>query len=325
MSVTDEKFERLLNLMAALLNAERPLTLEYIGEHVAGYDAEGEALRKAFQRDKTELAGLGVVIELADIPGEYAGAQGYYVSRSETLLPDPQLEPDELSALHLAIQAVQVGDISSTGTRGLWRLGGVLDGDPRAAGLPASAIGAIPTDPNLMHLFAAVVERRPVTFTYRSSSSESARNLHPWGLRFERGHWYLVGFDLDRADQRVFRLDRIASIGAIGAADSFSPPSEIESQQYRSWNPEGDEGEAITAVLWVDRSQSRTARELLGEESVVASDENGTRFHVPVRSWPAFRSFVLSFLDHAELEGPPELRAQLVDWLELVAGTEATR
>jgi proteasome accessory factor B len=34
----------------------------------------------------------------------------------------------------------------------------------------------------------------------------------------------------------------------------------------------------------------------------------------------AFRGFVLDFLDHAEVLGPPELRADLVGWLESVAG-----
>jgi predicted DNA-binding transcriptional regulator YafY len=32
----------------------------------------------------------------------------------------------------------------------------------------------------------------------------------------------------------------------------------------------------------------------------------------------AFRSFVLGFLDHAEVLGPDELRADIVGWLEAV-------
>ena len=35
-----------------------------------------------------------------------------------------------------------------------------------------------------------------------------------------------------------------------------------------------------------------------------------------VRNEEAFRSFVLSFLDHAEVLEPPELRAGMVRWLE---------
>ena len=35
----------------------------------------------------------------------------------------------------------------------------------------------------------------------------------------------------------------------------------------------------------------------------------------------AFRSFVLTFLDHAEVLSPPELRAGLIEWLEAVRAT----
>lgn len=35
----------------------------------------------------------------------------------------------------------------------------------------------------------------------------------------------------------------------------------------------------------------------------------------------AFRSFVLGFLEHAEVLDPPELRADLVGWLQRLAGT----
>jgi predicted DNA-binding transcriptional regulator YafY len=36
-----------------------------------------------------------------------------------------------------------------------------------------------------------------------------------------------------------------------------------------------------------------------------------------------FRSFVLSFLDHAEVLDPPELRDDLIAWLEGLAEVEA--
>ena len=40
---------------------------------------------------------------------------------------------------------------------------------------------------------------------------------------------------------------------------------------------------------------------------------------LPVTNRSAFRSFVLSFLEHAEVLDPPELRAELVEWLEAQA------
>ena len=46
---------------------------------------------------------------------------------------------------------------------------------------------------------------------------------------------------------------------------------------------------------------------------------------VAVTNRAAFRSFVLGFLDHAEVLGPPALRADLVDWLRTLAGRAAPR
>jgi predicted DNA-binding transcriptional regulator YafY len=37
---------------------------------------------------------------------------------------------------------------------------------------------------------------------------------------------------------------------------------------------------------------------------------------VTVTNRSAFRSFVLGFLDHAEVLDPPELRDELISWLE---------
>ena len=38
----------------------------------------------------------------------------------------------------------------------------------------------------------------------------------------------------------------------------------------------------------------------------------------------AFRTFVLGFLEHAEVLEPPELRADIVDWLEAIAAEPAS-
>ncbi len=40
---------------------------------------------------------------------------------------------------------------------------------------------------------------------------------------------------------------------------------------------------------------------------------------VPVANPEAFRSFALTLLGHAEVLGPPEARAEVVDWLEATA------
>src|SRR6266542_680753 len=53
------KVERLVNLVALLLDTHLPLTLDQVAELVPGYEATGESLRCMFERDKEGLRGGG--------------------------------------------------------------------------------------------------------------------------------------------------------------------------------------------------------------------------------------------------------------------------
>jgi predicted DNA-binding transcriptional regulator YafY len=63
-------------------------------------------------------------------------------------------------------------------------------------------------------------------------------------------------------------------------------------------------------------------RELGAERVVTRHDDGSVVVSVPAGNTTAFRSWVLGLLDHAVVEAPPELRAQVVDWLRGVAGGE---
>jgi predicted ArsR family transcriptional regulator len=53
------RLERLINLVAALLQAERPLTAEELRNRLPGYAEDHGAFRRAFERDKEALRDLG--------------------------------------------------------------------------------------------------------------------------------------------------------------------------------------------------------------------------------------------------------------------------
>ena len=59
------RIERLINLIAALLDSDRPMTAEDIRARIAGYDQENyDAFRRAFERDKDALRAMGIPLEL---------------------------------------------------------------------------------------------------------------------------------------------------------------------------------------------------------------------------------------------------------------------
>jgi len=100
------KVERLVNLIALLLDTRRPLTLDQVAELVPGYDASGESLRRMFERDKEELRGLGVPVERAPIDA-WGSEEGYFIDPEAYGMPELDLAPDERAALALAAQRLR--------------------------------------------------------------------------------------------------------------------------------------------------------------------------------------------------------------------------
>lgn len=303
------RLERLLNLTAALLNAGHPLTAADIAEQVPGYPDPGEkaTFRRAFERDKELLRDMGIPVEVLDVPGSDPPEAGYRIRREHYALRDPGLDPDELAAIHLATAAVQMDGLP--GTEAVWKLGGA----PSRAS-DGVTLAALPAFPQLVPLFRAVAERAPVAFGYRGEP----RMVDPWRLSFARGRWYLDGWDHDRADERQFRLDRIDGEVAVGEGGSFERPDSTPGGPAQPWQLGVDA--PVEARLRIDADQAGWALDHLGDAAVVAEHPDGAvEVSFTVTNRDAFRSFVLGFLDHAEVLAPDELRTELVEWLRGIA------
>ena len=309
-----DRLERLVNLVAALIDTPRPLSRAEIGERIEGYSSDPEAFRRNFERDKDLLRQMGfpLVTELPE-SGSPEDA-GYRIPRELYELPDPGLDEGELAALRLAASAVQMeGDWGEAVVRALRKLGGAVGG-PGAMGPSAGASAAVPSEEAAATVFAAVGERRQVAFRYRSED----RLVDPWRLSFHRGHWYLAGLDHHRGEERLYRLDRIeGSVTPTGVAGAFARPNMAQAAPPPPWRM-GDEEEQV-AQLWVDAEQANWAKQELGAAALREERPDGSAvFEVAVTNSAAFRSFVVGYLEHAEILGPPGLRAEMVAWLERV-------
>ena len=164
-----DKLERLMNLLATLLETPSLLSADDIRRRVPGYPDDLTAFRRAFERDKDDLRDMGVPVERGEVPGADPPIPGYRVRPDRYYLRDPALDPDELAALHLALDAVRFDGIEGGGA--LWKLGGRPHGVESSAPAPSTTadVGAsLPSDANLVALFSAVSERRSVRFSYRS-------------------------------------------------------------------------------------------------------------------------------------------------------------
>ena len=299
------KLERLLNLTALLLETPRPLAASEIRDRLQVYPRETEAFRRAFERDKDDLRAMGVPLERQEVPGTDPAVEGYRIPKDRYYLRDPGLTPDELAALRLAASVVQLEGVSAR--EGLLKLGGLV-GEPEGGVLP---VGSLPAS-EVVPLFGAIAAQVPVRFGYKGEP----RLVDPYRLDFRRGRWYLTGHDHARADERVFRLDRFESAVEVTTGPRFERPEVgVPGARLEPWRL--GEGEETRARVRVDAAQAPWIVQHLGPGAVVDERPDGSVVvAMTVTNRDNFRSFVLTFLDHAEVLAPPDLRAEVVAWLE---------
>ena len=320
-----QRLERLVNLVAALLDARKPLSREELRVRVGGYSDEDESFRRNFERDKELLRQMGMPLVLEPLEsGQPEGATGYRIPRDRYQLPDPELAEDELAALHLAASAVDVEGAwgRSAATGALWKLAAA--GAPQAAErvdpvAPLPAAVTIPAGDRVATLFGAVADRRQVTFRYHGG----VRMVDPWRLSFRNGQWYLAGWDHSRGGSRTFRLDRLETAPEpVGEPGAFERPPSGSAVPPPPWQL--GEDDEVTAMLLVDSAQADWAISAAGSATVAERRPDGAVvLAITVTNRDAFRAFVLGFLDHVQLLGPPSLVDHLVDWLErIVAASE---
>lgn len=104
--------------------------------------------------------------------------------------------------------------------------------DGAASANPAATHGAALTGAEeatrlagvLTRLRRAIRRQRVVAIAYRSAHADAAseRLVHPYGLLFVRGRWFLIAHCERACEVRVFRADRIAAVTA--GHDHWLPP-----------------------------------------------------------------------------------------------------
>lgn len=299
--------ERLINLLAMLLTASRPLRADEIRKTIPGYSENSDdAFHRMFERDKDLLRRVGIPLEMK-FTDAWEVEKGYVIDPARYKMTDPGLTDEERAALFLAAQIVRVGGEVGA-PEAILKLGGThLTGavEPFSADLGAEA-------ETLGRLFEAVVERRVVTFEYRGE----VRRVAPFGIGHRRGHWYVVGRTAN--GQRTYRLDRMQGIELDEEGATFERPPDFDLRAaLDAWdvNREAD----IKAVVRFEPDVAWwAARQLGGVVGETAADGAMTT-EVPVSNVGSFLGWVLTFGDGAEVLSPPDLRQAVIDRVKGVA------
>ncbi|WP_433678637.1 helix-turn-helix transcriptional regulator [Nocardia sp. CA-119907] len=157
------------------------------------------------------------------------GSIGGYRLAAGTALPPLLLDDDEAVAITLGLRNAALGaveGIDESSARALVKLQQVLPARLRrrveavrfaTLSLGGTAAGPLVDPETLVVLAAACRDGERVRFHYRDKSDTETRRLaEPHNLVSAGRRWYLVAWDIDRADWRTFRVDRIESPQPIG-------------------------------------------------------------------------------------------------------------
>jgi proteasome accessory factor B len=205
------KTERLVNLVICLLASRTFVTKDRLRGILEPYRScpSDEAFERMFERDKEELRELGIPLEVGTVNALFEDEVGYRIAPGEYALPELRLEPDEAAALGVAARFWQQATLAQAASSALLKLkaAGVDVGEAAQSGIEPRVRAEAPAFEPLLE---AVYDRQVVRFSYRRSDGEvRLREVEPWTIDSWKGRWYLAGFDLDRDDARVFRLDRV--------------------------------------------------------------------------------------------------------------------
>jgi proteasome accessory factor B len=308
------RIERLINLVAALLESTRPLTAEQIRSSIAGYQRESQdAFRRAFERDKKELRDMGIPIEVVQTDPFGVDPDGYTIPKARYYLPQIDLEPDELTALKIAADAVLgTGEEAESGFLKLsfdaqalpWSGPGLIAGADLAA-----------EEPNLSAIYGAWSEHRVVGFDYETAAGDrSHRVVEPYGLIYRRGHWYLVGRDRDRDDVRSFKVTRMA--GRVKSnGERFEPPEDFDARGHLSQEAwEIGDTQAVALVRfhpsmrwWADQNMANLQGRTVEDGSL--------EIELPVANLDALISWAIGFGPLVEIVEPQRARTRMLEHL----------
>jgi predicted DNA-binding transcriptional regulator YafY len=304
-----DALERITNLVALLMETRAALTQDQIIHELSGQYPAGEAAQRgAFERDKALLREIGVPLESEVLGGNDAGRTGYRIDRGRYELTDLRLEPDEQAALQLAVAAARLADAQF----GLLKLGGDRSSPP-------VVVANIPDLPALPALREAGAARAEVSFGYHGRP----RRLHPYTLLLRERYWYVIGHDLDRAEVRTYRVDRMEGELVIGPPAAYVRPADFDPRSTFPDDPKllGDEPTARADVL-IDAPRADAVAGELGEHAIQRRNSNGSIVvEVPCANLDAFRSWLFGLGEHAEVLAPVDVRANVVAWLHDMVAT----
>jgi len=312
---------RLLNLLS-LLQTRRDWPGAVLAERL-------EISHRTVRRDVDRLRDMGYSIHAT------MGPDGGYRLDAGSELPPLLFDDEQVVALALALQAATVtgAAIGESALRALTTVRQIMPSHlrHRADSLQFSTIqhseeGRAVSPVVLIAVSSAVRSREVLRFDYRGGpDSDWPRRVEPHHLVTSGGRWYLLAWDLDRDDWRVFRADRIAPRSPSGPR---FVPREVPGGNPRDYVAARFKGSELvnawpctgTVVLHLPAS---AVIPFAGDGTVHDLGSDRCSLELGSWSWGSLAASFGRFEADMEVMGPPELAAAFGDLARRYLATAA--
>lgn len=270
---------------------------------VAGFEG-GRDAGTQLKRELGHLENQGWQIENVNGPGEPAR----YRMRTVDNRLRVRLTPGQQAELRRAVLLARREDLVE-------RLG--LPAGSAGDELPVPAAVRAATPDALPLVVDAVRDHQLLTFTYKGSR----RTVHPESVRNQNGTWYLRGVeaaDLDAPVVKAFVVSRMtgAEAGAPGSAQRV-PAVRHTGLHPMSWEIDPP----VEVTLRTPAHYEADVRRWLGEPAGSEADGDGAvRMRYRVTHRAALRTRLNELGDRVRIEGPDEVRAEVIAALDAARG-----
>lgn len=296
---------RLLNLLS-LLQARR----DWPGAVLA---ARLDISHRTVRRDIERLRELGYRIQAT------MGPDGGYRLDAGNELPPLLFDDDQVVALAVALQSAATtgAGLEEAALRALTTVRQVMPSRlrHRLDALEITTVArpgdgpSVSVDPAVLVAVSTAVRAREVLRFEYGGADSAPRRVEPHHLVTSNGRWYLLGWDLEHDDWRIFRADRIVPRSPTGPR--FTPreipggdPRAFVSARFKG-SESDDTWPCVGSVIL--HLPAAAATPFAGDGTVEELGPDRCRFTAGSWSWMALAASLSRFDAEIQVIAPPEL------------------
>ncbi|MCR8642808.1 WYL domain-containing protein [Paenibacillus sp. N1-5-1-14] len=157
--------------------------------------------------------------------------------------------------------------------------------------------------PLTTHILQAAMDKREVSYMYRSQSGLKRTQAYPLGIYYENGFWYMPA---QRGEKVIlYRVDRMSEIEVLEQVDASIPT-------LQEWFKKTDERESVEVVLQFTDTGARIAQSDPLLQGIRSKQWHGSS---PIEELPFLSRRLLKYGVDVKVIAPIELREMVVKLL----------